>query len=100
MGKNRNVNVSSYLAALRGNVNVRKEQIKARKDNEKRIVDGILRALGPTAEKDTAYWHKCAKNLSQDSIQHGLEIAAAKKPFGAERVRYLGGIYANMMRQQ
>lgn len=99
MGKSQNVNVGSYLATLRNNVNVKKEQVKARKAHEKRIVDSIIKKLGSAAKKDEAYWHKCAKCLSQDQIEHGIEIATAKKPFGIQRVRYLGGIYANMMRQ-
>lgn len=90
MGRTVNVNVQT---SFRGNVNVR-----MRKLNEDRLVADIMRKLGPDASKDEAYWHKVARTLSEDQIQQGLEIAAKKKPQGLARIRYLGGIYSNMMR--
>lgn len=94
-------NVNVYLEKLnkRKNVNVRsKREIK--KLTEDRLVGRILARLGPAAKKDEAYWHKVARNLSEDQIETGIEIAERKKPAGIERVRYIGGIYANMMRSR
>lgn len=97
MGRPDNVNVNVYLEELnkRRNVNVRK---KIKKATEERLVADIMRKLGPDANKDEAYWHKVARTLSEDQIQQGLEIATKKKPQGLARIRYLGGIYSNMMR--
>lgn len=94
-------NVNVYLEKLnkRNNVNVRsKREIK--KLTEDRLVGRILAKLGPEAKKDEAYWHKVARSLSEDQIETGIEIATRKKPAGIERVRYIGGIYANMMRSR
>lgn len=91
-----NVNVS--LKGFKNNVNVR-ERRKATKDREERLVKRIIAKLGPESLKDESYWHKVAKTLSEDQIETGLEIAERKKPSGMQRIRYLGGVYANMMRQ-
>lgn len=98
MRKNeRNVNVLLEEYKRRKNVNVKQKKIK--NANENRIVSRIMDKLGPDAKKDEAYWHKVARTLSEDQIETGLEIAAKKKPYGMERVRYIGGIFSNMMRQ-
>lgn len=94
-------NVNVYLEELkRKNVNVRAKSAQRvmKREIENRFVTKIMAKLGPAAEKDEAYWHKVARTLSEDQIELGLEIAAKKKPAGMERVRYIGGIYANMMR--
>lgn len=96
MGKEQNVNVT--LENLKYNVNVKTGRSLS-KQREERIVARIMQKLGPASEKDEGYWHKVAKRLTEDQIETGLEIAAKKKPAGMPRVRYLGGIYANMMRQ-
>lgn len=95
MGRSDNVNV--YLEELnkRKNVNVRK---KVKRATENRLVGRIIGRLGPEAKKDEAFWHKVAKTLSENQIETGLEIATQKKPAGLSRVKYAGGIYANMMR--
>lgn len=89
-------NVNVRLKAL-NNVNVKKGY-NLRKDHEERIVSRIIGKLGPESTKDEAFWHKVAKTLSEDQIETGLEIAERKKPYGTQRIRYIGGIYANMMR--
>ncbi len=94
-------NVNVYLEELkRKNVNVRAKSVQkaVKREIEDRFVAKIMTKLGPAARKDEAYWHKVAKTLSEDQIELGLEIAEKKKPAGMERVRYIGGIYANMMR--
>jgi len=97
-GSKRNVNVSPK--GLKNNVNVNVwSKRKIAKDREERIVKRLITKLGPEALKDEAFWHKSAKSLSEDQIETGLEIAERKKPYGIERIRYLGGIYANMMSQ-
>lgn len=90
-------NVNVRLKGLKNNVNVRKRS-RVSKDQENHIVKRIISKLGPESAKDEAYWHKVARSLSEDQIETGLEIGERKKPFGIERVRYVGGIYANMMR--
>lgn len=99
MGRNDNVNVNVYLAKLKEkNVNV-KQRRDVKIANEDRIVNRIVSKLGPISQKDEAYWHKVAKTLSEDQIELGLEIAEKKKPFGLSRIKYVSGIYANMIRQ-
>lgn len=88
-------NVNVRLKDLKNNVNVPKRIQRA---SECRIVNSIIAKLGPDARKDEAFWHKVAKTLSVDQIETGLEIAAEKKPAGPDRIKYIGGIYANMMR--
>lgn len=90
-------NVNVRLKDLKDNVNVRKRS-RLSKDREERIVRRIMAKLGPESVKDEAYWHKAAKTLSEDQIETGLEIGERKKPSGIQRIRYVGGIYANMMR--
>ena len=101
MGRSLKPNVNVYLEKLneRRNVNVRKKR-DVKKLTEDRLVNRILAKLGPEAKKDEAYWHKVARTLSEDQIETGIEIAERKKPSGIERIRYIGGIYANMMRSQ
>ncbi len=92
-------NVNVRLKALKNNVNVNvKTKRKVSKNREDRIVHRIISKLGPESIKDEAYWHKVARTLSEDQVERGLEIAEQKKPFGIQRIRYVGGIYANMMR--
>lgn len=98
MGKEQRSNVNVSLRNLRYNVNVTAKRSMRRK-REDRIVERIMQKLGDEAQKDEAYWHKVAKNLTEDQIETGLEIATRKKPAGIQRIRYLGGIYNNMMRQ-
>lgn len=90
-------NVNVRLKDL-NNVNVRRKR-RIDKDREARIVQRIMTKLGPESIKDEAYWHKVAKTLSENQIESGLEIGELKKPSGMQRIRYVGGIYANMMRQ-
>lgn len=93
-------NVNVRLKALKNNVNVNvKKNRKLSKDREERLVGRIIAKLGPESTKDEAFWHKVVRALSEDQIETGLEIAGRKKPYGTERIRYIGGIYANMMRQ-
>lgn len=96
-------NVNVYLEELKKkNVNVTTEKAKRKikRDTENRFVARIMASLGPVAKKDESYWHKVARTLSEDQIELGIEIAAKKKPAGIERVRYIGGIYHNMMKAQ
>lgn len=99
MGRTDNVNVDVYLSEIkkRKNVNVRNKR-SVKKATEDRIVNRIISKLGPESKKDKAFWHKVAKTLSEDQIELGLEIAAQKKPSGIQRIRYIGGIYTNMIR--
>lgn len=90
-------NVNVRLKGLKNNVNVTEKRKVSRK-REDRIVQRIIAKLGPESIKDEAYWHKVAKTLSEDQIETGLEIAEHKKAAGIQRIRYIGGIYANMMR--
>lgn len=90
-------NVNVRLKGLKNNVNVMEKRKVGRK-REDRIVQRIIAKLGPESMKDEAFWHKVAKTLSEDQIETGLEIAERKKSAGIQRIRYVGGIYANMMR--
>lgn len=90
-------NVNVRMESLKENVNVRHNRELSKK-REERIVRRIMQKLGDESKKDEAYWRKVAKNLTEDQIETGLEIAAKKKPAGMKRIRYIGGIYANMMR--
>ncbi len=90
-------NVNVRLEGLKNNVNVRRKRTMNR-ERENRIVQRIMAKLGPESIKDEAYWHKVAKTLSEDQIETGLEIGERKKAAGMQRIRYVGGIYANMMR--
>ncbi len=91
-------NVNVRLKALKNNVNVKRNR-KPNKDREDRLVGRIITKLGPESAKDEAFWHKVVRTLSENQIETGLEIAEHKKPYGVQRIRYIGGIYANMMRQ-
>lgn len=100
MGRGANVNVDVNVPSTEGgNVNVQ-ERHRLKKAYESRIVKDIMRELGPSAKKDEGWWHKVAQNLSENEVRIGLEIAANKKPFGLERVRYVSGIYANMLKKR
>lgn len=96
MGRSDNVNV--YLKVRENNVNVTNKR-KSRRLYVERIVNRIMQKLGPESQKDIAYWHKVALNLSEDQIELGLEIAEKKKSPGLPRIKYVSGIYANMIRQ-
>lgn len=98
MGNVANVNVD--VSSTEGNnVNVQ-ERRRLKKAYESRIVKDIMRNLGPESKKDEAWWHKVAQNLSENEVRIGLEIAEQKKPYGLARVRYVSGIYANMLKKR
>ena len=94
MGNRNNVNVR-FNRRL-NNVNVQRREERQRSANQ-RVIE-LMRRLGPESEKDEKFWYKVVTNLSENQVAIGLEIATQKKPKGGmPRIRYVSGIYANMM---
>lgn len=85
---NVNVNVPSTEGI---NVNVIKDP------TERSMVFYIMRKLGLDSTKDFAYWRKVAQTLSEAQIADALEIACAKKKDSKGRIKYVTGIFRNMM---
>lgn len=90
MNSQSNVNVNSNFV---GNVNVN----VIKNPTERRIVVYIMRKLGPLSLKDFPYWRKVAQTLSESQISEAIEIANNKKSDSQSRIRYVSGIYRNMM---
>lgn len=90
MNSQPNVNV---LSKESNNVNVN----VIKNPTERRIVVYIMRRLGTKSIKDFAYWRKVAQKLSEAQIAEGLEIAIAKKSSSEARIRYVTGVFQNMM---
>lgn len=102
MGREANVNVDVNVLSTEGkNVNVQeREKRRLKKAHENRVVKDIMRKLGPESTKDEGWWHKVAQNLSENEVRIGLEIAEQKKPYGLARVKYVSGIYSNMLKKR
>lgn len=85
------------------NVNVKMNEVNnvnvnvIKNPTERRSVVYIMRKLGPLSLKDFAYWRKVAQTLSEAQIAEGIDIAKSKKPDGQSQIRYVSGIYRNMM---
>lgn len=90
MDSQTNVNVNSNFV---GNVNVN----VIKNPTERRNVVYIMHKLGPMSLKDFPYWRKVAQTLSEAQIAEGIEIAKRKKPDSESQIRYVSGIYRNMM---
>ena len=93
MNSHSNVNVN--VPSIEGvNVNVIKNP------TERNMVVYIMRKLGTDSVKDFAYWRKVAQKLSEAQIAEAIEIALAKKNDSKGRIKYVTGIFRNMMSER
>lgn len=87
----------------RSNVNVKMNEVKnvnvnvIKDPNERNMVTYIMRKLGVTSTKDFGYWRKVAQNLTPAQIADAIEIAESKKSGPRQRIKYVTGIFRNMM---